>query len=531
MNGFGRSGFRRPHALLSLFLVSLGLALFTIPLLLRAAAPSHGIALALTLEGAVGPASADYLVKGLARARERDVGAVILSIDTPGGLDISMRQIIRAILASPVPVLAWVGPSGARAASAGTYILYASHIAAMAPGTNLGAATPVQIGGGGAPAPSPAGDNDREQGDLDRQGDRSAQDNPAQSKDGSAGTSGATGTSRSADKTGSTDKSAPAATQPDAGKAPRDTAKRAKPATAMEAKVTNDAVAYIRSLAELRGRNADWAEAAVRDAESLSAHAALERKVIDIVAPSMENLLEQADGRTVMLDQKSVVLQTKGLTIERFDPDWRTRVLGVITDPNVALILMMIGIYGLIFEFMSPGALLPGTLGAISLLIGLYALAALPVNFTGVALIVLGTGLMIAEAFTPSFGTLGIGGVVAFIFGATIMMDTGTAPGFELSWSIIAGVAVASLLFALLVGRLALRSRHGKAKTGAEAMLGEKGEVMDWSGRSGHVFARSERWNAVSEVPLEVGRHVTVVGIEQLTLRVVPAQQDPLLTE
>jgi membrane-bound serine protease (ClpP class) len=409
-----------------------------------------------------------------------------------------MRQIIRAILASPVPVLAWVGPSGARAASAGTYILYASHVAAMAPGTNLGAATPVQIGGGGA---APAGDKDGGEGGRNRQGDRTAQDNPAGDKDDAA------------------------------DKAPRDTGKRDRPASAMEAKVTNDAVAYIRSLAELRHRNADWAEAAVRDAESLSAQAALDRKVIDIVAPSIENLLEQSDGRTVTLDRKSVVLQTKGLTIERFDPDWRSRVLGVITDPNVALILMMIGIYGLIFEFMSPGALLPGTLGAISLLIGLYALAALPVNFAGVALIVLGVGLMIAEIFTPSFGTLGIGGVIAFIFGATIMMDTGGVPGFELSWSIVGGLAVASLRFGLLVGWLGLKSRHGRAMTGAEAMLGEKGEVMDWSGHSGHVFARSERWNAVSEQPLEVGRQVTVVGIDQLTLRVVPDQQEPILTE
>ena len=438
-------------------------------------------ALVLTIDGAIGPASADYVKRGLAQAQQRGASAVVLQIDTPGGLDTSMREIIRAILASPVPVLSYVGPSGARAASAGTYILYASHVAAMAPGTNLGAATPVQIGGGGLPLPGGAPD------------ERPTAPKPAPD----------------------TGASAPQADD-GAARSPR------RGASAMEAKVTNDAIAYIRSLAELHGRNADWAEAAVRDAASLGAEAALERNVIDLVAASIPDLLEKAHGRDVKLGEARLTLDTKGLALERLDPDWRSKLLGAITNPNLALILMLVGIYGLIFEFMNPGALAPGTIGAICLLLGLYALSALPVNYVGVALLLLGIALMVAEAFTPSVGVLGIGGVVAFVFGATMLFDA-DAPGFGVSLPLVGGVALASLGMTLLIVRLALKSRRSRVVTGAEALVGAEARVLDWDGRAGHVFAAGERWAADGPAGLQPGQSVAITAVHGLQVSVQPA--------
>jgi membrane-bound serine protease (ClpP class) len=370
-----------------------------------------------------------------------------------------------------VPVVTFVHPSGARAASAGTYILYASHVAAMTPGTNLGAATPVAVGGG---FPTPGQDDKKDE----------------KKEDGE-----------------------------DAE------AEKAKPKSPSEAKAVNDAVAYIRSLAEMRDRNADWAERAVREAESLSSSAALRENVIDVVATNTDDLLKQIHGRTVRVGQADVVLDTEGVTTQELEPDWRTRVLSVITNPNVALILMMIGIYGLIFEFMNPGALVPGTIGGICLLIGLYALALLPVNYAGIALMVLGIGLMIAEAFSPSFGILGIGGVVAFVLGATILVDT-EAPGFQLSWAVIAGMAVASLAFTLLAGKLAVSSFRRRIVSGAEELIGASGEVQQWAGGKGFVFAHGERWQAVSDAPLHEGERVRVTGRDGLTLTVTPVSGD-----
>jgi membrane-bound serine protease (ClpP class) len=446
--------------------------------LLLAAAPTGAVkesinqqrrALIIQVDDAIGPATANYVARGLRLAAERGAALVVLRMDTPGGLDSSMRDINRAILASTVPVATYVNPSGARAASAGTYILYASHVAAMTPGTNVGAATPVSIGGGGLPLPGP-------------------------DKDGKS--------KKSEDEEGKKDKPATA------------------PTSSMEAKAINDAIAYIRSLAELRSRNVEWAEKAVREAASISASEALKENVIDILASTMDDLFVQANGRKVRLGTEEATLATQGLAIEQFEPDWRTRILATITNPNIALILLMIGIYGLIFEFMNPGALIPGTIGAICLLIGLYAFALLPVNYAGLALIALGIALMIAEAFTPSI-VLGVGGVASLALGAAILIDT-EAPGFQISWTVIGAVALTSLALMLIVGRLAISSYRRRIATGVEEMAGVRGEVQDWQNGAGHVFAHGERWKAVSPVPLSKGQPVRVTGMDGLVLRVEP---------
>ena len=412
-------------------------------------------AMVVHLDGVIGPASADYLSRTLDKAADRKAPLVIVRMDTPGGLDTSMRAMIRDILASSVPVATYVSPSGARAASAGAFLLYASHIAAMAPGTNVGAATPVQIGG------LPGPDNEK-------------------AKD-----------------------------------------KASAPHSTMDAKAINDAAAYIRSLAELRGRNSDWAEKAVREAASLSASAALKQHVIDIEAKTVGDLLAQMDGRVVIVAGHKVRLATRGLAVEEVRPGWRTELLSAITNPNVALILMMVGVYGLIFEFMNPGFFAPGTIGAICLLTGLYAFAALPVNFAGIALIMLGIGLLIAEVYTASFGTLGLGGTIAFLLGATLLIDT-DIPDFRINWSVMASVAALSLLLTFLAARLALLSRRHRIVSGREEMIGLRGVVDDWGAGTGYVLAHGERWKATGPETLDKGRRVRVTALHGLTLHVEP---------
>ncbi len=450
----------------------------------RAAVQGGGVL--LEIDGAIGPATAAYIESGLEEASARGATIVVLRMDTPGGLDTSMREIIQLIIASEIPVASYVGPSGARAASAGTYILYASHIAAMAPGTNLGAATPVSLGGGGLPFMPGAQDQGEEA------------DQPNQAAD-----------------------DAPSDVEGDENveEAP---ANGASPETAMEAKVINDAIAYIRSLAEMRGRNADWAESAVREAASLPASEALAENVVDVLATSIQDLLAQIDGRTVTVGEDEIALETQGLTLEVIAPDWRNNALAVITNPNVAMILMMIGFYGLMFEFFHPGSLYPGTIGAICLLVALYALAALPLNFAGLALILLGIALIIGEMFTPSVGILGIGGTIAVTLGAIFFIDT-ESPQFQISWSVIVGIAFITGAFSLLVAYLAASSFRRKVVTGQEEMVGLDGKVLDWNGNSGRVLVHSERWNAIAEHPLAPGQSIRVKKMDGLTLEIEPS--------
>jgi membrane-bound serine protease (ClpP class) len=427
----------------------------------------------ITVEGAIGPATAEHVRRGLAHARRDGAQLVVLQMDTPGGLDTSMRRIIRDLLASPVPVASFVGPSGARAASAGTYILYASHIAAMAPGTNLGAATPVAIGGPAEPAQRP-------------------------SRAPAPAASGASGPERS-------DTPAPSVSGQ---------------------KQLSDAVAYIRSLAQMRGRNVEWAEKAVRESASLPAAEALEQGVIEHLARDVPDLLNQLDGKTVSLEGRSITLQTAGAAIVHEQPDWRIRLLAVITDPSVALILMMVGIYGLFFEFSNPGALVPGVLGGICLLVGLYALQLLPVNYAGLALIALGLAFMVAEVLMPSFGILGLGGIVAFVLGAVILIDT-EVPGFGIPLGLIAAMAVLSAGVMIGLAGMAMRSRRRALVSGDATVVGQTARVVAAGPEDAWVEVAGERWRARSTATLQAGQTVRVAARDGLTLDVTPTSDKP----
>ena len=415
-------------------------------------------AIVLEIDGAIGPPLADYIVRELTAARADETRLIILRMNTPGGLDTSMRKIISAILASPAPVATYVAPNGARAASAGTYIAYASAIAAMAPGTNIGAATPIQLGG------NPLFPSDQ----------KSQKDQ----KD----------------------------------------AKPGEPADTETRKIINDAVAYIRSLAALNGRNADWATDAVRSAASLPASEALALHVIDVIADDVPDLLRKIDGREVTIAGKPQRLATAGLDIVVRPPDWQTELLMLVTNPNVAFILMLIGVYGLILEFFNPGAVAPGLIGAISLLVALYALAFMPINYAGAALVLLGVALMIAEVHIGAFGALGVGGIAAFVIGA-VMMFPAHAPGFTLSGGVIAGTALGTAALFLLA-LVALLRRKRPVVTGHEALIGAEGETVTWQDGEGRVRVKGEIWLARAAAPLAAGSRVKIVGRDGLVLRV-----------
>ena len=437
-------------------------------------AQGEGTAILLNLEGAIGVATAEYIIDGIEEAEDRGAELVIIRMDTPGGLVSPMRDIVKAILGSDVPVATYVSPDGARADSAGTYILLASHIAAMAPTTHLGAATPVALGGGWP-------------------GDKDGSDDKGDSDD---------------------DKESDEKEEKDA----------TDPGSAMDKKVMNDAIAYIRSLAEAHGRNADWAEKAVTEAATLTAAEALENNVIDLIATNQAELLQKINGRELKVNNLTVVLETESIEVETLEPSWRLKVLSTIASPEVALLLLMIGIYGLLFEGYNPGAVVPAVAGVICLLLAAYALQVLPVNYAGLALIIVGIVLIVAEAVVPSFGALGIGGIAAFIFGAIMMFDSGV-PGFGISLAFVVGLALSAGLFLLWLVSYLVRLRRRGAVSGRASIIGGTGTAMQSFTGKGKVWLEGEAWAAVSKVPVEQGQEVIVRAMDGLTLEVEPASQ------
>lgn len=440
---------------LFLFIVALTLTLIYTPLLF---AGESSQAVVLEIQGAISPAVTDYIRKGMEAAVAGNADLVILQMDTPGGLDRSMRDIIQMILASPVPVVTYVAPEGARATSAGTYILYASHVAAMSPATNLGAATPISIGG--LPGLS----------------------KPAEEED-----------------------------EKDEGELATDDA------STLKRKVINDASAYIKALAERHGRNSDWAVRAVREAVSLSAEEALELKVIDFLALTLPDLLQQLDGHKIMFDSKVHTISSTNMNTIRIEPSWRYRLLTVISDPNVAYFLLLLGFYGLIYELANPGVFLPGVAGGISLLLAFYAFQILPINYSGLALIILGITFLISEAFVPSFGSLGIGGAVAFAVGSLILIDD---ESLRVSIPlIISTTAVSAVLILLLVARV-LTIRNKKIRTGEEALIGMTGEASEDFDEEGRIWLLGESWQAKSSNTIRKGEKVRITSRNGLELTV-----------
>ncbi len=422
-----------------------------------------GKAVVVDLDGVVGPATVDHVRRTIADAGKDGAALVILRMDTPGGLDSSMRALVKDMLAAPVPVVTWVAPAGSRAASAGTYILFASHGAAMASSTHLGAATPVTMGGmPGSPEP---------------------------------------------------------AQKPEDGKQDEDGKRRG--GSAMERKMLEDAVSYIRNLAEHHGRNPDWAEQAVREGRTLTAEEALERGVIDMIADDIPTLLAHLHGREVRMASGKVTLDTTELAVVERVADWRTGFLSTITNPNVAYFLMLIGFYGLIFELSNPGQIYPGVIGVICLVLALYAFQVLPVNYAGLALIILGMAFMIAEAFVPSFGVLGLGGVVAFVFGSVILLDD---EHLSISIPMIAGTAMVSAGFLIWVlGRL-IGIRKRPALAGMEELLGMEATAPQPFDGEGWVRVHGETWRARSRTPVQAGEHLQITAVDGLTLEVTPKQ-------
>ena len=417
-----------------------------------------GHIMVMTMEGAIGPAFSGYMETGIARAEAENAQAIIIELNTPGGLLSSTRDMVSDIVESPVPVIVWTTPSGAHAASAGTFIMYAAHINAMDSGTNLGAATPIEMGG-----------------------------------------------------------SSPTSSEDNGGDANKE---------AMKNKALEDTSAFIRGLAEMRGRNAEWAQTAVTEAKSLTAEEALKENVIDMIATNRDELLAKLNGRDVTLKNgETVTLATDGVQVREFKPDWKVTFLSMITDPNIALIFMSIGVYGLILEFYNPGTMIPGTVGAICLIIGLYAMNVLPINAAGIILLVLGLGFMVAEAFIPSFGILGFGGLAAFVVGLAIMFDSDAMPGLAIDGGVIAGIALLGAIIVGLVVFLTVKVYRKEMDTGVEGMVGKKGEIVEWKDDHGRVRVQGEVWSAYADSNLDLKAEDTVivaaVNQTELTIKII----------
>ncbi|HBD7144115.1 TPA: nodulation protein NfeD [Legionella pneumophila] len=400
----------------------------------------------LNIKGPIGPATVDYLERGIKGAQDADL--IVILIDTPGGLYDSTRNIIQLFLLSDVPIVTYVSPTGARAASAGTYLMYASTLAAMAPGTQMGAASPVSLGTGFSEAE-----------------------------------------------------------------------KDEKKKSTMENKVTHDAVATIRSLAQLRGRDPDFAEKAVTEGKSITANEALSKGVVNYIAKNRDDLLSQIHGIKVSQNNKTITINTESPDIQVINPDWRTRFLSVITNPTVAYLLLLLGIYGIFFELVNPGYVLPGVVGAVSMLFALYALQLLPINYAGLGLIILGILFVIAEAFTPSFGALGVGGTVSFILGSIMLMNTEHL-AFQIAWSAIWAMAVLNILIFVLVLGMLIKSRNQKIRHGLETLVGAKGRALGDINLEGQAVIKGEIWNVHSSSPIAANKSVKVTRASGLLLEV-----------
>lgn len=440
---------------------ALALCLLLLTLLLPASNERTPLYL-ITINHAIGPASVDHFDRGLQAAIDAEAELLVLQLNTPGGLDSAMRQIIATILDAPLPVIVYVAPGGARAASAGTYILYASHVAAMAPATNLGSATPVSI------------------------------------------------------------------TAPTTPKGKEQDSEESTAPSAMERKAINDAVGYIRSLAQLRGRNEDWATKAVEQAANLPANDALKLGVIDLIANDRQHLIEQLNGRKVQLSSGEYIITVSNPEWITYQPDWRNQLLQVLTNPNVAYVLLMIGVWGIILEFYQPGGMIAGIVGSICLLIAMYAFQMLPINYAAAGLLLLGLGLLVSEAYAPSFGALGVGGIIALSFGSILLMET-DLPEFQIARWLIALLMVSSALLTGLVLFLALKARQRPVVTGYGELLSQNSVALeDFSHNGQHyigrVTARGELWQACSEQPISKSQRLTVVAIEGLTLTVKPEE-------